>query len=165
MSFSSRKWCEVLFIWASVQLLSNVHNLCDLMDCCMPGLPVHHQLPEFTQTHVHQAGDVIQPAFPLSSPSPPAFNLSQNQDLFQWANSSHQVTKILKFQFQYQSSSEYSELISFRMHRLDLLAVQRTLKSLLQHHSSKASILWRSAFFKTLKFIPWLLHGVSYLER
>ena len=73
------------------------------MDCSMPGLPVHHQLPEFTQTHVHWIGDAIQPSHPLSSPSPPAFNLSQHQDLFQWVSSSHQVAKVLEFQLQHQS--------------------------------------------------------------
>ena len=78
-------------------------TLCDPMDRSMPGLPVHHQLPEFTQTHVHWVGDAIQPSHPLSSPSPPAFNLSQHQGLFKWVSSSHQVAKILEFQLQHQS--------------------------------------------------------------
>ena len=78
-------------------------TLCDPMDCNMPGLPVHHQLPEFTQTRVHWIGDDIQYAHPLSSPSPPAFNLSQHQDLFKWVSSSHQVAKVLEFQLQHQS--------------------------------------------------------------
>ena len=73
------------------------------MDCSMPGLPVHHQLPEFTQTHVHWVGDAIQPSHPLSSPSPPSFNLSQHQGLFQWVSSSQQVAKVLEFQLQHQS--------------------------------------------------------------
>ena len=73
------------------------------MDCSTPGLPVHHQLPEFTQIPVHQVGDAIQPSHPLSSPSPPAFNLSQHQGLFQWVSSSHQVAKVLEFQLQHQS--------------------------------------------------------------
>ena len=73
-------------------------TLCDPMNCSMPGLPVHHQLPEFTQTHVHQVGDAIQPSHPLLSPSPPAPNPSQHQSLFQWVNSSHQVAKVLEFQ-------------------------------------------------------------------
>ena len=77
--------------------------LCDPMDCSMPGLPVHHQLPEFTQTHVHWVGDAIQPSHPLSSPSPPALNLSQHQGLFQWVSSSHQMAKVLEFQLQHQS--------------------------------------------------------------
>ena len=75
-------------------------TLCDPVDCSTPGLPVHHQLPEFTQTHVHRVGDAIQPSHPLSSPSPPAFNFSQHQGLFQWVSSSHEVAKMLEFQHQ-----------------------------------------------------------------
>ena len=78
-------------------------TLCDPMNHSTPGLPVHHQLPEFTRTHVHRVGDVIQPSHPLSSPSPPASNPSQHQGLFQWVNSSHEVAKVLKFQLQHQS--------------------------------------------------------------
>ena len=77
-------------------------TLCDHMDCSTPGLPVHHQLPESTQTQVHWVSDVIQPSHPLSSPSP-AFNLSQDQGLFQWVSSLHQVAKVLEFQLQHQS--------------------------------------------------------------
>ena len=77
--------------------------LCDRMDCSTPGLPVHHQLQKFTQTHVHWVGDAIQPSHSLSSPSPPAFNLSQHQGLFQWVSSLHQVAKVLEFQLQHQS--------------------------------------------------------------
>ena len=117
------------------------------MDCSTPGFPVHHQLLEFTQTHVHWVGDAIQRSHPLSSPSPPAFSLPQHQVLFQWVDSSHEVAKVLEFTFNISSSREHSKLIYFRMDCLDLLAVQGTLKSLLQHHSSKASILWHSAFF------------------
>ena len=73
-------------------------TLCEPMNCSMPGLPVHHLLPEFTQTHVHWVGDAIQPSHPLSSPSPPAPNLSQHQSLFQWVNSSHEMAKVLEFQ-------------------------------------------------------------------
>ena len=73
-------------------------TLCDPMDCSTPGLPVYHQLPELAQTHVHRVGDAIQPSHPLSSPSPPAFNLFQHQGLFQWVSSSHQVAKLLEFQ-------------------------------------------------------------------
>ena len=73
-------------------------TLCDPMNRSTPGLPVHHQLPEFTQTHVHQVSDAIQPSHPLSSPSPPARNPSQHQSLFQWVTSSHEVAKVLKFQ-------------------------------------------------------------------
>ena len=117
------------------------------MDCSTPGFPVHHHLLELTQTHVHQVIDAIQPSRPLSSPSPPAFNLSQHQGLFKGVSSSHQVAKVLEFQLQHQSFNEYSGLISFRMYWLDLLAVQGTFKSLLQHHSSKVLILQCSAFF------------------
>ena len=77
-------------------------TLCDPMDCCMPGLPVHHQLLECTQTHVHWVGDAIQPPHPLLSPSPPAFNVSQYQGLFQWVSSLHQVAKVSEFQLQHQ---------------------------------------------------------------
>ena len=78
-------------------------TLCDSMNCSMAGLPVHHQLPECTQTHAHRVSDAIQPSHPLSSPSPPAPNPSQHQDLFQWVNSSHEVAKVLEFQLQHQS--------------------------------------------------------------
>ena len=78
-------------------------TLCDPKDCSRLGFPVHHQLPEFTQTHVHWIGDAIQPSYPLSSPSPPAFNLSQHLGLFKWVSFSHQVAKVLEFQLQHQS--------------------------------------------------------------
>ena len=116
-------------------------TLCDPMNRSMPGLPVHRHLPEFTQSHVHRVGDAIQPSHPLSSPSPPAPNPSQHQSLFQWVNSAQ------SFSFSIIPSKEIPGLISFRMDWLDLLAVQGTLKSLLQHHSSKPSILRSSAFF------------------
>ena len=138
----SEVWNQV-----SVQLLSHVWLFATPMDCSMPGFPVHHQLPEPTQTHVHWVGDAIQPSHPLSPPSPPDFSLSQHQGLFQWVSFLHQVAKVLEFHFNISHSNEYSGLISFRMDWLDLLAVQGTLKSLLQHHSSKASILQHSAFF------------------
>ena len=131
------------------------------MDWSTPGFPVHHQLPEFTQTYVHQVSDAIQPSHPLSSPSPP-FNLSQHLGLFKWVSSSHQVAKVLEFQLQHQLqqySNEYSGLIFFRMDWFDLLAVQGTLKRLLQHHSSKASILWCSAFFIVQPPHPYMTTG------
>ena len=78
-------------------------TLCGPMDCSTTGFPVHHQLPEPTQTHVHSVSDTTQPSHPLSSPSPPAFSLSQHQGLFQWVSSSHQVAKVLEFQLQHQS--------------------------------------------------------------
>ena len=129
------------------------------MNHSTPGLPVHHQLPEFTQAHVHQVRDAIQPSYPLLSPSPPAFNLSQHQGLFKWVSSSHQVAKVLELQLQHQSFQWYLELISFRMDCLDLFAVQETLKSLLQHHSSKASILQCSAFFMVQLLHSYLTTG------
>ena len=115
------------------------------MDYTTPGVPVPHQLLELTQTHVHQVSDAIQPSHPVI-PSPPAFNLSQHQGLFQGV-SSYQMAKVLEPQPQHQSFNEYSRLISFKVDWLDPLAIQGTLKSLLQHHSSKASILWCSVFF------------------
>ena len=93
--------------FSSVQSLIRIW-LCDPMDHSTPGLPVHHQLPEFTQTHVHQVGDTIQPSHPLSFPSPPALNLSQHQGLFHWVSSSHQVAKELEFQLQLQDNSNAS---------------------------------------------------------
>ena len=134
----------VLVQFSSVAQLCS--TLCDPVNCSMPGLPVYHHLPEFTQTHVHWVSDAIQPSHPLSSPSPPALNLSQHQGLFKWVSSSHQVAKVWSFSFNISPSREHPGLISFRMDWLDLLAVQRTLKSLLQQHISKASIIWRSAF-------------------
>ena len=134
-------------------------TLCDPMDYSTPGFPVHNQLPEPAQTHVHCIGDAIQPSCPLSYPSPPAFNLSQHQGLFKRVSSSRQVAKVLEFQLQYSPSNEYSGLISFRIDLLDLLAVQGTLKSLLQHHSSKASILWHAAFFIVQLSHPYMTTG------
>ena len=134
-------------------------TLCDPMNCSTPSLPVHHQLLEFTQTHVHRVSDAIQPSHPLSSPSPPAPNPSQRQGIFQSVNSSHEVAKVLEFQLQHQSSNEHLGLISFRMDFLDLLAAQGTLKSLLQHHSSKAPILRRSAFFTVQLSHPYMTTG------
>ena len=134
-------------------------NLFDPMDRSTPGLPVHHQLPKPTQTHVSWVGDAIQTSHPLSSPSPPAFNLSQHQGLFQWVSSLHQVTKVLSFSFSISPSNEYLGLISFRIDWLDLLAVQGTLKSFLQHHSSKALILQCSAFFIVQLSHPYMTTG------
>ena len=102
--------------------------------------------------------DAIQPSHPLSSTSP-AFNLSQHQGLFNWLSSSHQVAKVNSFSFSISSCKEHSWLISSRMDWLDLLAVQGTLKSLLQHHSSKASILWTSAFFIVQLSHPYMTTG------
>ena len=129
------------------------------MDCSTPGLPVHHQLLEFTQTHIHWISDDIQPSHPLLSPSPPALNLSQHWGLSKWVNSSHQVAKYWSFSFNINPSKEHPGLISFRMDWLDLHAVQGTLKSLLQHHSSKASIRHHSAFFKVQPSHPYMTTG------
>ena len=118
------------------------------MNRSTPGLPGHHQLPESTQTHVHWVSDAIQPSRPLSSPAPPAFNLSQHRGLFKWVNSRIRWLKYWSFSFTISPSNEHPGLISFKMDWLELLAVQGTLKSLLQHHSSKASILLHSPFFK-----------------
>ena len=111
---------------------------------------------EFTETHVHLVGDSIQPSHSLSSPFPPALNPPQDQSLFQRVNSSHEVAKELEFQPQHQSFQWTPGLVSFRMDWLDLLAVQGTLKSLLQHHGSKASILWCSAFFTVQLSHPYM---------
>ena len=123
------------------------------MDWNTPGLPVHHQHPEFTLTHVHWVSDAFQPSHPLSSPSPPAVSLSQHQGLFKRVSSSHQVAKVLEFQLQHQSSKEYSGLISFRMDWFDLLAVQVTLKSHIRTEMHKREIaqrmysLWKKYFY------------------
>ena len=124
----------------------------------MPGLPVHHQLPESTQTHVHRVTDAIQPAHPLSSPSPlpsvfPSIRVFSNESALhiRWP-------KYWSFSFNISPSNKHPGLI-FRMDCLDLLVVQGTLKSLLQHHSSKASILWRSAFFIVQLSHPYMTTG------
>ena len=127
------------------------------MECSTPGLPVCHQLPGFTQTHVHWVGDAIKPFHSLSSPSLSAFNLSQHQGLFKWVSSSHQVAKVLKLQhqsFQWTFRTDF-----FRIDWFDLLAVQGTLKSLFKHHSSKVSILHPSAFFIAQLSHPYMTTG------
>ena len=99
-------------------------TLCDPIDYSTSGFPVHHRLLELAQTHVHWVGDAIQPSHSLSSPSPPAFSLSQHQRLFQWVSSSHQVPKYWSYSFSISPSNEYYGLISFRIDRFGLLAVQ-----------------------------------------
>ena len=129
------------------------------MDCSTPGFPVHHQLPEFTQTHVHHVNDAIQPSHPLSSlfllplifPSIRGFS---NESLLPSRGPNYQ-----SFSFNISPSNEYSGLISFRMDWLDLPGVQGTLKSLLQHHNSKASILWFSAFLIVQLSHPYMTTG------
>ena len=117
------------------------------------------QTPGVYPTHAHRVGDAIQPSHPLSSPSPPAPNPSQHQGLFQWVNSSQELAKVLEFQLQHQSFQWTPRMVSFRMDLLDLLAVQGTLKNLLQHHSSKASIFRRSAFFTVQLSYPYMTTG------
>ena len=131
-------------------------TLCDSMNCSTPGLPVHDQLPEFTQTHVHRVSDAIQPSHPLSSllllPSIfPSIRVFSNKSVLRirWS-------KYWSFSFNISPSNEHPRLISFRMDWLDHLAVQGTLKSLLQHHSSKASILQCSAFFTVQLSHPYM---------
>ena len=145
--------------------------LCDPMDCSTPGFPVHHQLLELAQTHVHRVSDAIQPSHPLSSPSPPAFKIFPR--VFPNESVLHiRWPKYCSFSFSISPSNEYSGLISFRMDWLDILAIQVSLKSLLQHHSSKASILQCSAFFfynptltsihndyKTIALTKWTFFG------
>ena len=129
------------------------------MNRSMPGLPVHHQLLEFTQTHVHRVGDALQPSHPLLSPSPPAPNPSQLRVFSNESTLHMRWPKYWSFSFSIIPSKEIPWLISFRMDWLDFLAVQGTLQSLLQHHSSKASILWCSAFFTVQLSHPYMTTG------
>ena len=122
-------------------------TLCDSMDCSMPGFPVHYQLLELTQTHVHWLGDAIQPSLSLSSPSPSIFNFPSIRVFSNESVLHIRWPKYWSFSFSISPSNEHPGLISFRMDWLDLLAVQGTLKGLLQHHSSKASVLQCSGFF------------------
>ena len=147
-----------MYQFSSVQLLSRV-QLCDAMDCSMPGFPVHHQLLKPTQTHVHWVGDTIQPSHflgPLLLPPLifPNIGVFSNESVFhiRWP-------KDWSFSFSISPSNDYSGLISFKIDWLDLLAVQGTLKSLLQYHSSKASILWCSAFFIVQLSHPYMTIG------
>ena len=145
--------------FSSVQSLSRVQLFATPWTADMPGHPVRHQLSESTQTHVHWISDAIQTSHLPSSPSLPAINLSQHQGLFKWVSCSNQVAKYWSFSFNISPSNEHPGLISFRMDWLDLLAVQGTLKSLLRHHSSKASILRLSAFFTVQLSHPYMTTG------
>ena len=146
-----------IFNWFSS--VAQLHpTICASMDCSMSGFPVQHQLLEFTQIHVHWVSDAIQPSHPLFSSSL-LFNLFQHHGLFQGVSSLHQVDKELEFQLQHHPFNEHPGLISFRMDWLDLLVVQGTLKSLLQHHSSKVSILWCSTFFIDQLSHPYMTTG------
>ena len=133
-------------------------TLCDPMNHSTPDLPVHHHLPEFTQTHVHRVSDAIQPSHPRSSPSPPAPNPSQHRVFSNESALRMSWPKYWSFSFSIIPSKEIPGLI-FRMDLLDLLAVQGTLKTLLQHHSSKASILRCSAFFTVQLSHPYMTTG------
>ena len=147
-----------IYQYVVFQSLSHVW-LCKPMNCSTPGFLILHSLPDFVQTHVHWVSDAIQPSHPLSSPSPPALNLSQHQRLLQWVGSLHQVAKVLEFYFSTSPSNEYSELVSFRIDWFDLPAVQGTLKSVLQHHSLKASVLWWSTLFMVQLSHPYMTTG------
>ena len=134
-------------------------TLCNPMNCSTPGLPVHHQLPDFTQTHFHPVGDAIQQSHPLLSLLllpliPPSIRVFSNESTLRM-----RCPKFWSFSFSISPSNEHPGLISFRMNWLDLLAVQGTLKSLLQHHSSKASILHCSAFFTVQLSHPYMTTG------
>ena len=139
------KWTYI-YVFSSVQLVSHVW-LCDPTDCSTLGFPVYYQLQELAQTPVHWVGDAIQPSHFLLSPFPPAFNLFQHQGLFSELALRIRWPKYWSFNFSVSPSNIHSGLISLRIDWFDLLAVQGTLKSLLQHHSSKASILWCTDFF------------------
>ena len=124
------------------------------MNHSTPGFPIHHQLLEFAPTDAHRVGDAIQPSYLFSSPSPPAFNPSQHQGLSSKSVLHIKWPNYWSFSFSISPSNEYSGLISFRMDWLDLLAVQGTLKSLFQHHSSKGSNLRCSSFFMVQVILP-----------
>ena len=160
-SSSSFRYSYLNFIDISLQFSSVAQScltLCNPMDCSMPGLPVHHQLPEFTQTHVHWDSDAIhhvilcRPLLLLPSIFPSVRVFSSESVLrIRWP-------KYWSFSFSISPSNEYLGLISFRIDQLDLLAIQGTLKSLLQHHSSKASILQHSTFlWSNSHILTWLL--------
>ena len=134
-------------------------TLWDPMDCSMPGFPVHHQLLELAQTHVHRVSDAIQPSHSLLSPSPPAFNLSQHQGLFQQVSSLHGQSIGVWPSKWISPSNVYLALILFRIDWLDFLAFQGILKSLLQHRSSKVSNFQHSAFFIVQLSHPYVTTG------
>ena len=153
---------SIPYLFQSVQFSSVAQScltLCNPMNCRTPGLLVHHQLPEVTQTHVHRGSDAIQQSHPLSSPllQPsifPSIRIFSNESALRirWP-------KYWSFSLSISPSNEHPGLVSFRMDWLDLLAVQGTLKSLLQHHSSKTSILWLSAFYIVQLSHPYMTTG------
>ena len=134
-------------------------TLCDPMNHNSPGLPVHHQLPKFTQTHVHWVGDAIQPSHPLLSPFPPAPVPTSIRVFSNESTLRMRWPEYWSFSFSIIPSKEIPGLISFRMDWLDFLAVQGILKSLLQHHSSKASIFRCPAFFTVQLSYPYVTTG------
>ena len=150
---------DLLFIFQFSSVAQSCLTLCDPMNRSTLGLPVHHQLLKFTQTHVPQVSDAIHPSHALLSPLllppiPPSIRVFSNESTLhvRWP-------KYWSFSFSISASNEHPGLISFRMDWLDLLAVQGTLKSLLQHHSSKASIFWHSAFFTDQLSHPYMTTG------
>ena len=146
----------------SVQFTSVTQSCPTVYDCIdysTPGFPVHHQLPELAQTHVHQVTDAIQQSYHLLSPSPPAFSLSQLRGLYQESVLPIRWPKYWTFSFSISPTNDYLGLIFFRIDWFDLLAVQGILKSLLQHHSSKASILQGSVFFRVQLSHPYMTTG------
>ena len=150
---------------SSVQFSSVAQScptLCNPMNRSTPGLLVHHQIPEFTQTRVHRVGDAIQPSHPLSSPSPPAPRPPSIRVFSNESTLRMRWPKYWSFSFSISPSNEHPGLISFRIDWLDLLAVQGTCKSLLQHHSSKASIFRCSAFFTVQLSHPYMTTGKKY---
>ena len=134
-------------------------TICDPMACNTQGLPVHNKPPEFTQTHAYLVSDAMQPSHPLSSPSPPIFNLSIIRVFSNESVLRIRWPKYWSFSFSISPSNEYPGLISFKMDWLDLLSGQGDLKSLLQHHSSKASILRWSAFLMVQLSHPYMTTG------
>ena len=155
-----------VYISQSVQLLSQVWLFCNPVDCSAQGFPVHHQLPELSRTHVHRIGDAIQPSHPLSSPSPPDFNLSQHQGLFQWV-SSYQVAKVLELQLQHQSFQLIFRTAFLQDGLVGSPCSPRTLKSLLQHQSKSINFLALSFLYSpTLTSIHdyWKNHSFDYTD-
>ena len=153
----AKNWKQVKSVQFS-SFTQSCPTLCNPMNCSIPGLPVLHQLLQFTQTHVHLVSDAIQPSHPLLSSSPPAPNPSQHH----FSNESTlrmRWPKYWSFSLSISPFNEHPGLVSFRMNWLDVLAVQGTLKSLLQHHSSKAAILWHSAFFIVQPSHPYMTTG------
>ena len=152
---------KYLYLLQFSSVAQSCPTLCDSMNCSTPCLPVHHQLPEFTQAHVHWASDAIQPSHPLLSLSPPALSLSQCQGLFQWVCWSHQMAKVLSFSVSISPSNEYSRLISLSIDWFDLLVVQGTLKNTVWKYQflSTQPSLWSNSHIHTWLLEKLLLFG------